>query len=146
MHEHSHPHEKYNTKELTELLKAKGLKATPLRLSLLKLINDAVKPLSAEEISSKLKKVDFDRATLFRNLKIFVEEHLCDLIDLGEGFHRYGCHHDHHHSHHIQCTSCKKIEEVDFCIPKEIERALEKKGYTQLVHRMDFFGLCKKCS
>ncbi|MFZ4714346.1 MAG: Fur family transcriptional regulator [Bacteriovoracaceae bacterium] len=147
-----HDHSKEAKNSLTHkhdsehLLKHHGLKLTPLRKSLLSILQNAQKPLSAEEIARKLKNVDYDRATLFRNLKTFVENHLCDAIDLGEGFQRFEIHQEAHHSHHIQCTNCKRIEEVHFCVPKEIEEALKKQGYSNISHRMDFFGICKKCS
>ena len=141
-----HDLKKIKKDDLQKLLQKHHLKITPLRLSLVTILTQAKKPMSADEISKKLLDTTFDRATLFRNLKTFVENQLCDVVDLGEGFHRFELHHDSHHSHHIQCIECKKIEEVHFCVPKEIEQTLEKQGYTKITHRMDFFGLCKKCS
>lgn len=129
------------------LLHKNGLKVTPLRLGILSVLHKHSSPLTAEEISLKLKDIDFDRATLFRSLKTFNESELVRSIDLGEGFMRYEvvCEkHDHHH--HVMCTSCKKIELIPFCVSPQITNHLLKAGYTNLTHRMDFFGLCEKCS
>lgn len=137
------------TQEIENLVKKQGLKVTPARKILLQVLTKARAPLSAEEILHKLtinKLEVFDRATLFRNLKTLVQHDLLTSIDLGEGFLRYSLHHHEHHAHHIMCKKCKKIEEVDFCITKEIESFLKKKGYTHIEHRMDFSGVCKKCS
>ncbi len=133
--------------EITEQLHAKGLKSTPLRSSLMKIFQDHHSPLSAEELESKLKGLDYDPASLFRCLKKFTEAQLIRVVDLGEGFHRFEsiCH-VHSHHHHVMCNSCKKIETIPFCIPKEIETHLKKTGYSHLTHRMDFFGLCGSCS
>lgn len=135
--------------EIELLMKQQCIKVTPARTYLLDILSQAKMPLSADEILQKLtvsKKEAFDRATLFRNLKTLAQHHLLEAIDLGEGFVRYSLHHHEHHAHHIMCKKCKKIEEVDFCITKEIEAFLKKKGYSQIEHRMDFSGVCKKCS
>jgi Fur family ferric uptake transcriptional regulator len=129
------------------LLHKHGLKVTPLRLAIIEVLGKHHSPLTAEEISSKLTDVEFDRATLFRSLKTFSETELIRGVDLGEGFMRYEIvckKHDHHH--HVMCTSCKKIETIPFCVPPQISNHLLKVGYTNLSHRMDFFGLCNKCS
>ena len=133
--------------KIIEKLHEKGLKSTPLRLSLMKIFEDSHTPLSVEELEKKLKKLEYDTASLFRCLKKFSESELIRIIDLGEGFLRYEaiCH-EHGHHHHVMCIICKQIEIIPFCIPKEIESHLKKTGYTNLTHRMDFFGMCKSCS
>lgn len=138
-HQHNHDFE--------ATLRNKGLKSTPLRLAILDILTHAQSPLTAEEAAKKLKKIDFDRATLFRSLKTFAEAGLINAIDLGEGYLRYEMNCElHHHHHHIICTSCKEIEVVPFCIPDEFKNFLTRKGYKQITHRMDFSGLCKSCS
>lgn len=127
-------------------LREKGLKSTPLRLAILEVLNQAEAPLTAEETAKRLKRIDFDRASLFRSLKTFSESGLINSVDLGEGFQRYEMNCKlHHHHHHIICTSCKEIEVVPFCIPDEFKNYLSRKGYKEVTHRMDFSGLCKRC-
>jgi mannose-1-phosphate guanylyltransferase len=79
---HSHDH------NFLEQLDNQGLKKTELRLAVLKILSEANSPLSADEISQKLKKVSFDRATLFRTLKTFTEKPTEDIaktfIESGE--------------------------------------------------------------
>lgn len=133
--------------DFESLLRDKGLKSTPLRLALLEILDLAISPMTAEEITHRLKKVSFDRATLFRALKTFTESQILNTVDLGEGFYRYERNCElHHHHHHIICTSCKKIEVVPFCVPDEFKKFLTKKGYRQISHRMDFSAICKKCT
>jgi Fur family transcriptional regulator, ferric uptake regulator len=131
----------------TKILHDNGLKSTPLRLGILDILTRSKKPLSSEELQLKLSKIEHDKATLFRCLKKFTQVDLVQMVDLGEGFLRYEmtCH-EHHHHHHVMCVKCKKIEVLPFCIPKSVETHLKTAGYTNLTHRMDFFGLCKKCS
>ena len=133
--------------DFVEVLHEQGLKSTPLRLALLKIFSETHSPLSAEELVKRLKKLEYDQASLFRCLKKFMEGNLIKSVDLGEGFLRYEavCH-EHGHHHHVMCTGCKKIEIIPFCISKEVETHLKKSGYKNLTHRMDFFGLCGACS
>jgi Fur family ferric uptake transcriptional regulator len=129
-----------------DILHTHHLKSTPLRLELLKLLSSKHHPMTAEEIQKKLTTIAYDQATLFRSLKKFTEAKLINTIDLGEGFLRYEIHckvHSHHH--HIMCNRCKKIEVIPFCISQEIEKYLTKTGYTNISHRMDFFGQCSTC-
>lgn len=142
MHPHHHHHE-----DVHEILHKKGLKVTPLREALMKVLMKQKSPLSVEEITVKLKGTDFDQATLFRSLKKFADAEIISQIDLGEGFLRfeYSCT-EHGHHHHVMCSGCKKITILPFCIPKKFEEFLEKAGYTNITHRMDFTGLCASCS
>lgn len=138
---HAHEHDS----EL--VLRSTGLKVTPLRLAILKVLEHEHAPISAEDLADRLKKVSFDRATLFRTLKTFTEAGILNQIDLGEGFHRFerNCE-KHHHHHHIICNSCKEVETLPFCVPDEFLKYLKGRGYKELSHRMDFSGLCKKCA
>jgi Fur family ferric uptake transcriptional regulator len=141
MHNHSHPGSP------REVLHEKGLKVTALREAMVGILQKAEKPLSVEELSAKLKKVSFDQASLFRSLKKFTEAGLVAQVDLGEGFQRYEwtcLFHQHHH--HVICSGCKRIMVLPFCVPRQYEEYLRKAGYTQVTHRMDFFGLCPECS
>jgi Fur family ferric uptake transcriptional regulator len=129
------------------LLHSRQLKSTPLREAILNILHKNEKPLSAEEISFRMKHLEFDQASLFRSLKAMTEKEVINQVDLGEGFYRYEAHCEHHsHHHHIMCNSCKKITVLPFCISPKIVAYLKKAGYSELSHRMDFFGICKACS
>ena len=129
-----------------DILRSNGLKNTPLRVAVLDFLARQNTPLTAEEIGRGLKKVEFDRASLFRTLKTFSETGILNMIDLGEGFHRYERNCElHHHHHHIICTKCKRIEVVPFCIPDQFKKFLTSRGSANISHRMDFSGICRHC-
>jgi Fur family transcriptional regulator, ferric uptake regulator len=137
---HKHQHDFKTT------LRNKGLKVTPFRCAILKVLTDVAAPISAEEIGAKIKDVNYDRATLFRTLKTFTELNITNAIDLGEGSQRYEINCEvHHHHHHIVCTRCKNVEVVPFCIPDRFKKILQKKGYINIAHRLDFSGVCGNC-
>lgn len=132
---------------IRDLLHHVGLKSTPLREKLVEVLKKSKKPLSAEEITKKIRGVSFDQASLFRSLKKLTEAGLISQVNLGEGFARYeaACEaHDHHH--HVRCTSCQAITVLPFCIPPRFEAWLKKAGYTAIQHRLDFLALCPRCS
>jgi Fur family ferric uptake transcriptional regulator len=138
-HQHNH--------DFDTILHSKNLKSTPVRLAILKLLAESEQPLSADELTKKLKNLNFDRATLFRSLKTFTESHVVNTVDLGEGHLRYEMNCDlHHHHHHIICTSCKEISIVPFCIPEQFKVYLQRRGYKNIAHRLDFSGLCHNCA
>ena len=39
----------------------------------------------------------------------------------------------------------KKIEIIEECILDKLELSLMKKGYKNLGHQLQFFGICKDC-
>lgn len=130
-----------------DILHQKGLKSTPLREKLISVLKKAGSPLSVEEIGQKLKGIEYDQASLFRTLKKLSESQVLSVVNLGEGFLRYEylcLTHDHHH--HVICTKCKSITVLPFCIPKEFEAFLKKKGFQNISHRLDFQALCSDCS
>lgn len=132
---------------LRDILHQKGLKATPLREKLIGVLKSHHGPMSVEEIKRKLKGLEYDQASLFRSLKKLSEAGIVSQVNLGEGFSRYefAClTHDHHH--HVQCTACKEITVLPFCIPPKFEAWLKKKGYRNIHHRLDFHATCANCT
>lgn len=132
---------------IREILHEKGLKATPLREKLIEVMKAQHGPMSVEEIKKKLKGIEFDQASLFRSLKKLTEAGIVSQINLDEGFSRYEftCL-THSHHHHVMCRLCKDIMVLPFCIPKEFEAWLKKKGFTEIGHRLDFTATCARCS
>jgi Fur family ferric uptake transcriptional regulator len=51
------------------------------------------------------------------------------------------------HHHHAVCTKCGKVEDVRCRSLAQIERALNSDlRFTLKQHRMEFFGVCARCS
>ena len=84
-------------------------------------------------------------ATVYNNIKIFVEHGLLQELSVHHGSLRLESNLTPHH--HLVCTKCKAIEDLeesDF-EPIRLKKSLPK-GFA--VHRfsVDVLGLCKKCS
>ena len=128
-----------------EILKEHDFKITPLRITLLKFINQSKSPISAEDISKKIKSAD--RATIYRALSAFSESGIIKELGITKEKRLYENSHKKHHNHHIICTKCGTIEDIDFCI-KNINTSAEKKSklFKKIKgHNISFTGTCRKC-
>jgi len=105
--------------------------------------------ISAEELHARLKDVhsSIGLATVYRTMKILNEAGLANERKFNDGFTRYEYSppDDKHHDH-IVCVSCGVIEEF---ANNEIESLQEKiarqRKFKMLYHKMEIYGLCRKC-
>ena len=86
------------------------------------------------------------RATVYRSVEMLVNAGLLDRIEFADGTHRYRvCGGDEHH-HHLTCTSCRRVVNIDICLPPEQFAALsEKTNFSIEGHSITLFGLCGSC-
>ena len=85
------------------------------------------------------------RATLFRAIDVLVDLGVLDRIDLADGTHRYRvCSRGHHH--HLICTNCRRIQEIDVCLPEDaLAAAAAAAGFSVERHSLELYGLCEQC-
>ncbi len=131
-------------------LKEAGFKLTKPREALLKSAAAFARPFSAEDLHRELNDEhasgSCDLVTVYRSLATFNDLNILDRVDFGDGVVRYefrqpgGSHH-----HHFICKQCHKIEPLHVCEVESLESALAKKGYRELSHRLELFGLCPEC-
>ncbi|MFP5519379.1 MAG: Fur family transcriptional regulator [Bdellovibrionia bacterium] len=126
-------------------LKNSGLKSTLPRRQLLKMLLEHGEPLSAEE-ALDLQKSGMDLVTIYRSLKKFEEVGLVQRLEFGDGIARFELVAEHHHHHHVICKNCQKVDVIHMCNVEPHLEAVRKMGYTQVTHRLEFFGLCRECS
>ena len=89
-----------------ELIHKAGLRSTPARIAVLKILSGAQKPMSHGELADCLQTQDFDRATVFRNLIDLTEVGLLSRIDLGDHTWRFELKAKHPH---FVCTDCGDV-------------------------------------
>ncbi|MDO9182955.1 MAG: transcriptional repressor [Bacteriovorax sp.] len=131
--------------KIVGLLKEKGLSVTLPRKLILALLIKEHGPFSAEDIFKKLPKNACDQATIYRCLNQFIETQLVTSAYLEKDMAHFEFNDPHHHHHHIICKICKKIDSFHDCILDKIESTLVKKGYKDIQHRLEFFGVCGSC-
>ena len=102
-------------------------------------------PFSVEDIYNKLPKNFCDQATVYRCLNQFTEVQLVNTAHIEKEMVHFEFNDPNHHHHHIICKICKTIETFQDCVIDKIEHNLLKKGYKDLQHRLEFFGICGSC-
>jgi Fur family ferric uptake transcriptional regulator len=131
-------------------MRAAGLKLTPTREAILKCLIGRHELLGIEEVIAEIKAQkllgsdDCDYTTVYRCLLKFEEAGLAVSTDLGDGITRYELKGEHHH-HHVVCKLCKVVKPIDKCGMAAIENWVKKMGYSDVAHRLEFFGVCPHC-
>jgi Fe2+ or Zn2+ uptake regulation protein len=133
---------------LYDELKKNKLKLTEPRKLIVEALFENHGPFGAEELHEKFLKTECDLATVYRTLTSLELAKVLNRCDFGDGVARYeliDLEHAHHH-HHLVCTKCKKVEVIENCeIENTIDRFAKKRGFKEVSHRLEFFGLCPKC-
>ncbi|MFC1508085.1 Fur family transcriptional regulator [Candidatus Omnitrophota bacterium] len=131
-----------------DYLKKKDLKLTDQRSIILNTFLKTERHLSVEDMYNIAKKKDssIGQATVFRTLKLLCEADIAKEVDLGDGKTRYEHKYGHEHHDHLVCLECGSfIEAVDVRIEKLQEELCKRHGFTPKRHKMQIFGICRKC-
>lgn len=131
-----------------DFLKRRGLKLTRQREEIFKIFLSTDRHLSVEELYHIIKKRDpgVGQATVFRTLKLLSEAEMAKEVDLGDKRIRYEPKYGHSHHDHLVCVKCGRfIEVVDAEIERLQERLCRKFTFLPQRHRMEIFGICKRC-
>jgi Fe2+ or Zn2+ uptake regulation protein len=135
----------FDREEFKIILLSHSQRVTAPRLEILSILKSSTKPLTISEIHSHIRKTKTDLATVYRTLNLFTELKIVTEIDFKDDFKRYELIFDRHHHHHIVCKECGRVENVEACVLGELEKMLARKGYTDVTHSLEFFGVCEKC-
>ena len=139
---------KAQLQNLLNALRDHGLRVTEPRIAVLKVFLESHGPFSAEEVYTKVTRKACDLATIYRTLTSLEKAQVVRRCDFGDGTLRFEIadKSDPHHHHHIICKICKQIEVLDDCELDNLDQFAQKRGFTQVTHSLEFFGICKKCS
>lgn len=129
-----------------DTIKSKGLRITPARVAVLKILESSLRPLDIGTIYKEVSRshVDADQATIYRIIENFIEKELVVRLQLQEKKFYYEYKKGDHH--HAVCTNCAVIEDLGRCSMKRTEAKVEERfGFKIKNHSLEFFGLCKNC-
>ncbi len=134
---------------LSKLKEEKGIAApvqrdTRQRTAIRAVVTDSSRPLLPLEIQERAQHTvpGLGLATIYRNLKLLVEDGDVRLVELpGEAPRFESAHHGHHH--HFQCHACKRVFDVHQC-PGDFS-ALAPRGFKVESHEITLYGLCADC-
>lgn len=146
-HSHKH-HPKKEVEFILSKLRAVGSRITSQRKFLVQAIIKSGGPFSAEELHSKVKSSGIDLVTVYRSLTAFTDLKILTTVDFHDGVQRYEyiCSEEGDHHHHIICKQCRDVKPISSCIVEKQEKMIKKMGYTDISHKLEFFGLCEKCT
>jgi len=126
-------------------LKTAGLRITQPRIAILEALIQRSSPVSIEQIHNDLISDSCDLVTVYRCLAVFEELGLVRRCFFHNGASLYEINLNDSHHYHVVCRSCGKVERIDISITDSVERMLRDRGYAQVTHMVEFFGVCPAC-
>lgn len=131
---------------MDHLLKSKKISETPFRkqvLDVFRKYSNAI-PISIIEVELE----DYNRITLYRTIKTFVEKGIIHEIAISGGASNYAmckdecttAHHQHHHIH-FKCDTCQKV----YCVAVKQFPDIELPDYQIDQLEIQARGKCKSC-
>jgi Fur family ferric uptake transcriptional regulator len=134
--------------QIEKILKAKGIKVTPHRINLVRILLSSDCALQPKEIENKWKGT-VDRVTLYRNLKKLTEKNVIHKIEVNELVSTYHINNDSVGNNvesehlHFHCVLCDRV----VCMPQCTVRSYElPNGFTQKRQKLIIEGICKWCN
>ena len=133
------------TRDLADVIRRAGLRATPTRLAVLDLLDNAIRPVSHGEAAQQLRNKVGDHATVFRALTDLTRVGLLRRIDVGDRMWRFEAdRHDMVSHPHFVCVKCGTISclfDVDVTLPsRDVPRAIKNQDVQVLLR-----GRCDDC-
>ncbi len=118
---------------------------TRQRASILKVFEVSSGPMSPQEVLAKAKEQlpDLGIATVYRNIKSFVERGDLQTVPLPGQPDRYEIAGKTHH-HHFYCRSCQRAFEMTGC-PGSLDH-LAPAGFVTEGHEIYLYGRCHDCA
>lgn len=119
-------------------------RSTRQRSAIRDAIEAAGRPLSPQEVldAARVAVEGLGMATVYRNLKLLLEESAISLVQLpGDGPRYESAAHEHHH--HFQCTACQRVFDVHQC-PGDLAR-MAPPGFSVDSHEITLYGHCSDC-
>ena len=126
-------------------------RSTRQRTAIRQVIISAARPLTPNEILEGVRATVTEAgiATIYRNIKLMLDEREIQAVLLPGESPRYEAVHDHavhghDHHHHFHCLPCDRVFDVEGC-PGSMEQ-LAPAGFTVDRHELTLYGVCADCS
>ena len=133
--------------DLVGILRSSGYRLTPQRLAILGILSRDTSHPTVEQVFRQVQK-DFPTtslATVYKTVDMLKELGQVLELEFSDGGRRYDGINITPHGH-LVCRQCDAIEDYDLQLERLRKRAEEASSYTINDARVDFYGLCAKCS
>jgi Fur family ferric uptake transcriptional regulator len=128
---------------LLDDLRDQGFKITSPRHLVIQSVAGKEENFTAEALATELAPIG--RATVYRTLKLLLEQGLICRVVLSDGSVCYRPSHQAHH-HHLVCVSCGATEDVHLTdVEAVIDGVREATDYEIVGHRIEVYGFCPSC-
>lgn len=124
-------------------LRQAGLRATPARIEVLKILTTNAVPLDVQAILRRLHRTAPDQATIYRILTSFVKAELARPVTVRPSVVSFEAT-DRPHHHHLICEKCGYVEDVSNCC--DAPKPTPKSFQAVTSHQLEFMGICTKCA
>lgn len=135
---------------ILDLLKNKNCRITPQRIAILEILcahqSELINVERLLSLSQKLNK-EINATTVYRNLELLDSMNLLYKLTNIHNVTHYKLICSEHHHHHLICTTCGKMEAIDYCpILPSLEALVKAHDFILTDHNLELFGLCSACS
>lgn len=125
-----------------------GLKSSDKRSFVVDYFIQTDRHFTVEELYFEIKKLrpGISYSTVYRTLKLLAQCGLATESMFGESKSRYEPVHNSGHHDHLVCRKCGKIIEFENDKIEKLQKDVARNyGFHVSAHRLELYGLCKKC-
>jgi Fur family ferric uptake transcriptional regulator len=131
------------TEQVLERLEGQGHRLTRARKAVLEAVLSAGDHFSAEGLRQALPQLS--RATVYRTLRLLVEEGALCRVRLEDGAVDYRVNQPAHH-HHLICTVCGSVQDFkDSDLRPIMDRLAQQADFQMEEHWLEIYGRCREC-
>jgi Fe2+ or Zn2+ uptake regulation protein len=133
--------------ELTELFRAEGLRVTPQRQAIFRLLegNDQHPTVEAVHEAVRGDMPTISLKTVYQTVNDLAAMGQVELLDLGTGSARIDPNVEHRH-HHLICTECGAVRDVTLDARPPAVPARFRRGFTVAAVEVNYRGVCDACA
>ena len=131
--------------EARNRIRCAGMRITQPRLAIIASLHRHDGPVSCERIHQDVGAGVCDLVTVYRCLAVFEELGLVRRSYLHNGTCLYELTLTTLRHCHIVCKACGVPERIEYFPVEDVERLLTDRGYAQVSHVVEFFGVCPQC-
>lgn len=130
-------------------LNERGMKLTPQRVEIVKILMDANEPVTAQEVAQAVRTIHphVSLDTVYRNLTMLIECGLVNQVNLqNRESTRFEFQGNSGHHHHCVCLGCGKSFCVESCPTAWFNpKPTEDPGFKVMGHAFEVYGYCTAC-
>src|SRR5579885_3439046 len=132
--------------ELTDLFRERGLKVTPQRQCIFRILHDAPTHPSAEAVyaQARAEMPTMSLRTVYQTLNDLTEMGELHTLQLGTGAARFDPNLEPHH--HLVCRDCGKVVDLHVAFPDVTLPAKARNGFQITGTEITFRGRCQDCA